>query len=111
MVANLVGADVIINLTSADGVFDDNPLENPAARFVPIIENISELNLQSMCRGKTGAGTGGMLSKLMAARRAATIGVPTLIVFGSAEARAGAGVRSGRLGHLDRADAENAIGP
>jgi glutamate 5-kinase len=82
MVANLVGADVIINLTSADGVFDDNPLENPDARFVPCIENISDLNLQSMCRGKTGAGTGGMLSKLMAARRAASIGVPTLIVSG-----------------------------
>ncbi len=82
MVANLVGADVIINLTSADGVFDDNPLENPDAAFVPCIENIAELNLQSMCRGKTGAGTGGMLSKLMAARRAASIGVPTLIVSG-----------------------------
>ncbi len=82
MVANLIGADVIINLTSAAGVFDDNPLENPNARFVPCIEDISDLNLPSMCRGKTGAGTGGMLSKLMAARRAARIGVPTLIVSG-----------------------------
>jgi glutamate 5-kinase len=82
LVANLVGADVIINLTSADGVFDDNPLENPDARLVPAIENISDLNLQSMCRGKTGVGTGGMLSKLMAARRAARIGIPTLIVSG-----------------------------
>lgn len=82
MVANLIGADLIINLTSADGVFDDNPLENPEACFVPCIENIEEANLQSMCKGKTGAGTGGMLSKLMAARRAARIGVPTLIVSG-----------------------------
>jgi glutamate 5-kinase len=82
MVANLVGADVVVNLTSAEGVYDDNPLENPEAAFVPCIENIAELNLQSMCRGKTGAGTGGMLSKLMAARRAASIGVPTLIVSG-----------------------------
>lgn len=82
MVANLVGADVIINLTSAPGVYDDNPLENPAARFLPCIENIADMNLQSMCRGKTGAGTGGMLSKMMAARRAARIGVPTLIVSG-----------------------------
>ncbi len=82
MVANLIGADLIINLTSAAGVFDDNPLENPAARFVPCIEDIADMNLQSMCRGKTGAGTGGMLSKLMAARRAARIGVATLIVSG-----------------------------
>jgi glutamate 5-kinase len=82
MVANLIGADLIINLTSAAGVFDDNPLENPDARFVPCIEDIADMNLQSMCRGKTGAGTGGMLSKLMAARRAARIGVATLIVSG-----------------------------
>lgn len=85
MVANLVGADLIINLTSATGVFDDNPLENPDAAFVPCIENIGQLNLQQMCRGKTGSGTGGMLSKLLAARRAASIGVPTLIVSGQEE--------------------------
>ncbi|GAB1408915.1 glutamate 5-kinase [Desulfovibrionales bacterium] len=82
MVANLSGADLIINLTSADGVFDDNPLENPEARFVAHIDNIDSCNLPAMCRGKTGVGTGGMLSKLMAARRAARIGVPTLIVSG-----------------------------
>jgi len=82
MVANLIGADLIINLTSASGVYDDNPLENPNACFVPCFEDISSCNLQSICRGKTGAGTGGMLSKLMAARRAARIGVPTLIVSG-----------------------------
>ena len=73
---------MIINLTSAQGVFDDNPLENPDARFLACIENIADMNLQSMCRGKTGMGTGGMLSKMMAARRAARIGVPTLIVSG-----------------------------
>lgn len=82
MVANLIGADLIINLTSAPGVYDDNPLDNPQAQFLPCIENIAELHVQSLCRGKTGAGTGGMLSKLMAAKRAAKIGVPTLIVSG-----------------------------
>lgn len=82
MVANLIGADVIINLTSAAGVFDDNPLKNPDATAISWIEDIASLNLQALCRGKTGSGTGGMLSKLMAARRAARIGVPTLIVSG-----------------------------
>lgn len=82
MVANLVEADLVVNLTSAPGVFSDNPLSNPDAAFVPYIEDIAGMNLQAMCRGKTGAGTGGMLSKLMAARRAARRGVPTLIVSG-----------------------------
>ena len=82
MVANLVEADLVVNLTSAPGVFSDNPLTNPDAVFVPYIEDIAGMNLQTMCRGKTGAETSGMLSKLMAARRAARRGVPTLIVSG-----------------------------
>jgi glutamate 5-kinase len=82
MVANLVGADLVVNLTSAPGVFDDNPLENPAATLLACIEDIESLPLAAMCRGKTQAGTGGMLSKLLAARRAARLGIPTIIVSG-----------------------------
>jgi glutamate 5-kinase len=82
MVANVVAADLIINLTSARGVFDANPQESPQARLLECIEDIDALHLASMCRGKTTAGTGGMLSKLLAARRAARLGIPTIIVSG-----------------------------
>jgi len=82
LVLNLIEADLFINLTSADGVFDDNPLENPNASFLECIEDIGALNVAGICKGKTGQGTGGMYSKLLAARRAAQIGVPTLIVSG-----------------------------
>jgi glutamate 5-kinase len=82
LVLNLIEADLFINLTSADGVFDDNPLENPDARFLECIEDIGSLNVAGICKGKTGQGTGGMYSKLLAARRAAQLGVPTLIVSG-----------------------------
>jgi glutamate 5-kinase len=81
---NLVEADLFVNLTSADGVFDDNPQVNPAAKPLSTIEDIGSLDLESMCRGKTSEGTGGMYSKLLAARRAAQIGVPTLILSGRA---------------------------
>jgi glutamate 5-kinase len=85
MCLGLVGADLFVNLTSADGVFDRNPDGNPDARPIPLIEDIAALDLETMCEGKTNAGTGGMYSKLRAARRAAQLGVPTLIASGKGE--------------------------
>jgi glutamate 5-kinase len=84
LLLNLVEADLFVNLTSAEGVFDDNPQVNPQARALSTIPDIASLDLESMCRGKTSEGTGGMYSKLLAARRAAQIGVPTLILSGKA---------------------------
>jgi len=82
LLLNMVEADLFINLTSALGVFDDNPDDNPDAQCLECIPNILSLDPSVLCRGKTGAGSGGMYSKLLAARRAAQLGVPTLIVSG-----------------------------
>lgn len=82
LVLNLVEADLFINLTSADGVFDKNPREFPQARLLSEIQDIDGLEVERMCSGKTEQGTGGMYSKLISARRAAQIGVPTLILSG-----------------------------
>ncbi|MGE4422029.1 MAG: glutamate 5-kinase [Pseudodesulfovibrio sp.] len=85
MCLGLVGADLFVNLTSADGVFDRNPDGNPDAKPIPLIEDIAGMDIEAMCDGKTNVGTGGMYSKLRAARRAAQLGVPTLIVTGKGE--------------------------
>lgn len=82
LVLNLVEADLFINLTSADGVFSDNPLENPQAERIECIEDIGIAPIENMCKGKTRQGSGGMYSKLLAARKAAQLGVPTLILSG-----------------------------
>ena len=66
MCIGLTGADLFINLTSADGVFDGNPDTNPEARPISVIDNIQALDIESMCDGKTSVGTGGMYSKLRA---------------------------------------------
>ncbi len=79
---DLIQADLFVNLTSADGVFDSNPDQNPEARCLSCIEDIGALDLERMCNGKTSVGSGGMYSKLRAARRAAQLGVPSLIVSG-----------------------------
>ena len=82
LILNLVGADLFINLTSAKGVYTSNPDQDKNAKPIHFIDDIMSLDIESMCTGKTLSGTGGMYSKLLAAKRAAQLGVPTLIVSG-----------------------------
>lgn len=76
------GADLFVNLTSAQGVFSGNPAEDPKAKRHEVLESIAGLDLEAMCRGKSASGSGGMHSKLLAAKRVAQLGVPTLIAPG-----------------------------
>ena len=82
LLLNLVEADLFVNLTSAGGVRSGNPDTDPEAGIMPCIEDVHSLNLTELCGAKTTVGTGGMYSKLLAARRAAQLGVPTLILPG-----------------------------
>lgn len=82
LLVNLIDADLFINLTSSGGVLAANPQITPDAPVMPCIPCVRELNLDELCGGKTSVGTGGMYSKLLAARRAAQRGVPTLILSG-----------------------------
>ena len=94
LLVGTVGAELFVNLTSARGVFAENPDDNPAAAPMDCIDNIGELDLDALCGAKTTLGTGGMYSKLLSARRVAQLGVPTLILAGredGALARAFAG--------------------
>lgn len=82
LLVGTIGADVFVNLTSARGVFAENPDENPDAAPMDVIEDIAGLDLDTLCGTKTALGTGGMHSKLLSARRVAQLGVPTLILAG-----------------------------
>lgn len=86
LLLNLVEADLFINLTSAAGVLESSP-DAPQAQaappaVMPCIGDIASLDLAGLCGGKSTLGTGGMYSKLLAARRAAQLGVPTLVLPG-----------------------------
>ena len=101
LLLNLIEADLYINLTSADGVLAANPETAAPGEKIPFldtIEDIENLDIDALCGAKTSVGTGGMQSKLMAARRAAQLGVPTLILPGR------------RPDILDRAFAGEAVG-
>lgn len=80
IVAALIEADLLILLSDIDGLFTDDPRKNPEARF---IEQVDELNDELMEMGKastgSGVGTGGMNTKLIAARIATSSGVDMVI--------------------------------
>lgn len=80
IVAALVGADLLILLSDIDGLYTDDPRTNPKARF---IEEVDELTEEYCRMGKesTGSdvGTGGMNTKLVAARIATNSGADMII--------------------------------
>lgn len=82
LLVNLVEADLFVSLTSAPGVYEADPGANPDAALLHEIPLISALNIGELCGEKTALGSGGMYSKLLAARRVAQLGVPTLILPG-----------------------------
>ena len=82
LVASLVGADLLILLSDIDGLFTDDPHHNPNAEFIHVVENLDE-NLMRMGKDTSSAvGTGGMSTKLSAAKIATTSGADMIIANG-----------------------------
>lgn len=82
LLVNMVEADLFVNLTSAPGVFAANPEKDSNAQVMDSIADIGALDVDALCGAGTRTGSGGMRSKLLAARRVAQLGVPTLILPG-----------------------------
>ncbi|QGU08037.1 Glutamate 5-kinase [Corynebacterium occultum] len=77
LVAHLASADALILLSDVDGLYDKNPAE-PGARFISEVRTGGDL--KGVIAGDGGkVGTGGMASKVSAARLAARGGVPVLL--------------------------------
>lgn len=77
LVAHLVGADALVLLSDVDGLYDGDPRKGNAT-LIPEVESPEDLD--GVVAGSGGAlGTGGMASKLSAARLAADAGVPVLL--------------------------------
>lgn len=85
LVTNLIEADLLIILTDQNGLYDSDPRHHPNAQFIAQIA-ASHPDLESMAGGAgSSVGTGGMYTKVLAARRAASSGAATYIANGHAE--------------------------
>lgn len=83
IVANIAEADLLILLSDIDGLFTDDPNVNPDAKFIDVVETLDD-KLMGMGKGSTGSnvGTGGMATKLNAAKIATAAGADMVIANG-----------------------------
>ncbi len=82
MVAKTINADLLILLSDIDGFYTDNPKKNPDAK---LIEEVTHLDEQVMAQGKgssSSLGTGGMSTKLEAAKMIMEAGIDMIIAQG-----------------------------
>ncbi len=77
-----IQAQLIIFLTTVDGVYTQNPAINPQARFLDTIDLTQIKELSALAQGKSTVGSGGMASKLNAAELVAQAGIAAIICQG-----------------------------
>jgi glutamate 5-kinase len=79
LVANLVKADRLLIITDTDGLYTDDPRKNPSAQRIDRVDQISDELMQMAGGSGSAVGTGGMRSKIEAARIAMRGGVPVFV--------------------------------
>jgi glutamate 5-kinase len=84
LVAHLVDADLLIILSDVDGLYSEDPRKNPAATLIPLVTEINKDIEKRAGVSTTFEGTGGMATKIQAAKKVGEYGVATLIMNGSA---------------------------
>lgn len=82
LVANLTEADLLAILTDTEGLFTADPRRDRAARLIPLVRPQDAVSSFCAEDAGTAASIGGMSSKVLAARRAAAAGIPTVVASG-----------------------------
>lgn len=82
LVASLVEADRLIILSDVDGLYPTDPKKNPDAKIIPFVKEITP-EIEAMAGGAGSVvGTGGMYSKVLAAKKATSFGIRVNIING-----------------------------
>jgi len=82
IVAALINADMLILLSDIDGLYTDDPRKNPEAEFIDYVEEINEKLSEMGKDSSTSVGTGGMATKISAAKIATNSGADMVIANG-----------------------------
>lgn len=83
LVAQCCGANLVVLLSDIDGLYTADPHSDPNARLIPVVKEITpEIEMLAGGAGSS-LGTGGMLTKVVAAKRATAAGVDLIIANGS----------------------------
>lgn len=83
IVADLVGADLLVILTDIDGLYETDPRKDPNAKKIEVVTHIDD-TVRKMAGGSgSNRGTGGMSTKITAAAAATSAGINTCVMSGS----------------------------
>ena len=85
LVACLVKADLCIIMSDIDGLYTDNPAKNPDARLIERVEKIDKDILAVAGEAGSAVGSGGMVTKIRAARTLGIAGIPLVVCSGKQE--------------------------
>ncbi len=100
LVTNVSESELLIILTDIDGYFSADPRTNPDARLISVIHGITREVEKAAGGSASTVGTGGMATKVAAAKTAGKNGVPTIIVPGKKEGIISAVMRGEDVGTL-----------
>ena len=82
LVASLLGADRLMILSDVDGLYTADPRRDPGARLIPVVSEITREMEKTAGGVGSSVGTGGMYSKILAARIAMSAGISVNIING-----------------------------
>jgi glutamate 5-kinase len=82
LTAILWSADLLILFSDIDGIFTDNPKSNPDARLVENVDDIGSLKAKIKIGGANSFGTGGIATKIEAAEKTTSLGIPMILANG-----------------------------
>ena len=81
-VAQMTSADLLILLSDVDGMYTSNPKTNQTAKHIPVIDNLNEEIFSMADIADSNYGSGGMITKLKAAKIATSAGCATIVTDG-----------------------------
>ena len=99
LVAHLVRADLLVLLSDVDGLYDGDPASPGTSRITEVTGPKDLADVEIGSAGRAGVGTGGMVTKVEAARIAAAAGVPVVLTSATHAADALAGHATGTYFH------------
>ncbi len=82
MMANTVEANLLINLTNTEGLYDRNPKDQRRAKLIKLVKEITEEIETAATAEADPVGMGGMKSKVLAAKKVTACGIPYIIAKG-----------------------------
>ena len=100
LVTSVAESDLLLILTDVEGLYSSDPGQNPDARLIPLVQGITRELERAAGGAASSVGTGGMATKVAAAKKAGKNGVPTILVAGKRAGILSAAMRGEEVGTL-----------